>query len=308
MSFRQIHFVTFATLLKFKTITNNISINFKNMKRTNTLVIILTMMLLPGFVLTSYAQKSIQLKYNLKKGDKYASSMKMDQDIDMNVQDQSMTISQNMNFDFSYFVKDVKADSFDLSTTIDAISMKQTVMGMEIVYDSKDTSTYNNPVVGTKVSAEMNKLIGVAITSTMSKNGNVGSVDLGSIATNQVAGNIKSSFSQAVYPDHKIKVGESWTNDITTKGLAEMNMHMTYTLNKITRKQAEIGVKGTIDSPDASAKLKGTITGNMTVNRKTGWVIHSTFDQDFNMQMKQNGMSFPASISGSYEINSKKEK
>ena len=280
------------------------------MKRTNKFFMILAMMLLlPGFVLTSYAQKSIQLKYNLKKGDKYKSNMAMDQDISMNVQDQSMTISQDMNFEFSYLVKDVKADSFNLSTTIDAISMKQTVMGMEIVYDSKDTSTYNNPVVGTKVSDEMNKIIGVTVTTTISKNGNVGSVDLGSIETdNEIAGNMKSSFSQAVYPDHKIKVGESWTNDITTKGLAEMNMHMTYTLNKITRKQAEIGVKGTIDSPDTDAKLKGTITGNMTVDRKTGWVIHSTFDQDFDMQMEQNGMSFPASISGSYEINSEKQK
>lgn len=279
------------------------------MKRTNKLLMILAMMLLPGFLLTSFAQKSIQLKYNVKNGDRYKSNMTMDQDITMEVQGQSMVLNQSMNFDFSYLVSAVAADSFDLKTTIDAISMKQTVMGMEIVYDSKDTSTYNNPIVGTKVSDEMNKLIGVGITTTMSTNGNVGSVDLGSIDTDsQIAGNMKSSFSQAVYPDHKIKVGESWSNDISTKGLAEMNVHMTYTLNKVTRKQAEIGVSGTIDSPDADAKLKGTITGNMTVDRKTGWVIHSTFDQDFDLQMEQNGMSFPASVSGSYEINSEKEK
>ena len=279
------------------------------MKLTNKLFMILAMMLLPGFVLTSYAQKSIRLKYNVKNGDRYKSNMTMDQDITMDVQNQSMVINQAMNFDFSYIVTEVAADSFDLKTTIDAISMKQTVMGMEIVYDSKDTATYNNPVVGTKVSDEMNKLIGVGITTTMSTDGNVGKVDLGSIdSDNEIAGNMKSSFSQAVYPDHKIKVGESWTNVITTKGLAEMNIHMTYTLNKVTRKQAEIGVSGTIDSPDADAKLKGTITGNMTVNRKTGWVVHSTFDQDFDLQMEQNGMSFPASVSGSYEINSEKEK
>ena len=264
-------------------------------------------MMMPGFLMTSYAQKSIELKYNLKKGDKYKSTMTMSQDIDMEVQGQSMTITQKMDFEFDYTILDVKADSFDQQTIIKAIKMNQSVMGMDIVYDSKDSSTYNNSMVGTKISDEMNKLIDVAITTTVSNDGNVGKVDLGSIdADNDIAKNMKTSFSQAVYPDHKIKAGDTWTNDITTEGMAKMNMHMTYTLNKFTRKQAFIGVVGTIDSPDATTKLKGTLTGEMTVDRKTGWVVHSTFDQDFEMQMEQQGMSFPASISGSYEINSKK--
>ncbi len=279
------------------------------MKRTNKLLLIVALMMMPGFLMTSYAQKSIELKYNLNKGDKYKSTMTMSQDIDMEVQGQSMTITQKMDFEFDYTILDVQADSFDQQTIIKAIKMNQSVMGMDIVYDSKDSSTYNNSMVGTKISDEMNKLIDVAITTTISNDGNVGKIDLGSIdADNDIAKNMKTSFSQAVYPGHKIKVGDTWTNDITTEGMAKMNMHMTYTLNKFTRKQAFIGVVGTIDSPDATTKLKGTLTGEMTVDRKTGWVMHSTFDQDFEMQMEQQGMSFPASISGSYEINSEKQK
>ena len=278
------------------------------MKRTNKLLLVVAMLMMPGFLITSFAQKSIELKYNLKKGDKYQSTMSMNQDIDMEVQGQSMTITQKMDFEFDYKVLDVKADSFDQQTIIKAIKMNQSVMGMDIVYDSKDSSTYNNSMVGTKISDEMNKLIDVAITTTISNDGNVGKIDLGSIdADNDIAKNMKTSFSQAVYPNHKVKVGDTWTNDITTEGMAKMNMHMTYTLNKFTRKQAFIGVVGTIDSPDETTKLKGTITGEMTVDRKTGWVVHSTFDQDFEMQMEQQGMSFPASISGSYEINSEKQ-
>jgi len=277
------------------------------MKRTNKFLLIVAMMMLPGFIMTMYAQKSIELKYNLKKGSKYQSTMDMTQEVDMEVQGQTMVMNSEMNFEFDYTVTDVRADSFDLQTVITAMKMKQSVMGMDIIYDSKDTSTYNNPMVGTKISDEMNKLIGAAITTTNSVNGNVGKVDMGTLdKDNDMARNMKSSFSQATYPDHKVKVGDSWTNDITTTGMADMTMHMKYTLTKFNRKQAFINVEATIDSPDATAKLKGTMSGEMTVDRKTGWVVHSTFDQDFDMQMEQQGMSFPATISGSYEINSKK--
>ena len=277
------------------------------MKRTNKFLLVVAMMMLPGFIMTTYAQKAIELKYNLKKGSKYQSTMDMTQDVDMEVQGQSMVMNSEMNFEFDYTVTDVRADSFDLQTVINAIKMKQSVMGMDIIYDSKDTSTYNNPMVGTKISDEMNKLIGAAITTTNSVNGNVGKVDMGTLdKDNDIARNMKSSFSQATYPDHKVKVGDSWTNDITTTGMADMTMHMKYTLTKFNRKQAFINVEATIESPDVTAKLKGTMSGEMTVDRKTGWVVHSTFDQDFEMQMEQQGMSFPATISGSYEINSKK--
>ena len=259
--------------------------------------------------MTTYAQKAIMLKYNLKNGDQYTSTMAMNQEIDMEVQGQSMVINQDMNFEFGYAVSDVTADSFNLHTNISAIKMDQTVMGMDIKYDSKDTSTYNNATVGTKISDQMNKLIGQEIVSTTSNDGNVGTIDLGDLdSDNEVANNMKSSFSQAVYPNHKVKIGESWENDISTSGIAEMNMHLIYTLTKVTRKQAFIDVKGTIESPDATANLKGTISGEMTVDRKTGWVSHSTFDQDFELQMEQQGMSFPASISGTYEIHSQKVK
>jgi len=166
------------------------------MKRTNKLLLIVALMMMPGFLMTSYAQKSIELKYNLNKGDKYKSTMTMSQDIDMEVQGQSMTITQKMDFEFDYTILDVQADSFDQQTIIKAIKMNQSVMGMDIVYDSKDSSTYNNSMVGTKISDEMNKLIDVAITTTISNDGNVGKIDLGSIdADNDIAKNMKTSFS-----------------------------------------------------------------------------------------------------------------
>jgi hypothetical protein len=278
------------------------------MKRTNKLLIMVAIMMLPGFMFTTYAQKAIKLEYNLKKGDRYHSTMDMNQDIDMEVQGQTMTVSNKMGFEFSYMVSKVEADSFELKTTIDVVTMNQSVMGMDIVYDSRDSSTFNNAMVGTKISDEMNKLIGATITTTLSKNGNTGSVDLGALdKDNNIARNMKTSFSQAVYPDHKVKIGDSWNYDVNTSGITNMTMHMKYTLTKITRKQAFISVEGTIDSPDDSdSQLKGTLSGEMTVDRKTGWTTHSSFDQDFEMQMEQQGMSFPATISGSYEINSKK--
>jgi len=69
-----------------------------------------------------------------------------------------------------------------------------------------------------------------------------------------------------------------------------MTMHMKYTLTKFNRKQAFLSVEATIDSPHTTAKLKGTMSGEMTVDRKTGWVVHASFDQDFDMQMEQQGI------------------
>ena len=258
------------------------------------------------FSLETFAQKSVFLQYNLNAGDQYRHELNIENTIEMEVQGQSMTLDQESSFELVYLVTKVDKDSIFLQVVIEALKISQSVAGMEITYDSQDTTTYNSPVVGTKISDEMNKLIGEKITAVMDRFGNVGTVDMGTLKDKNITENFKNSFSGIIYPGKKVKVGESWENDVISGGVAEIKMHVVYTLASIKGKQAYIKFQGDLEGVDKSDELKGTASGEIVVNRKTGWMIKKESSEDYNMMMEQGGMSFPATVSGEYEITVKK--
>ena len=80
-----------------------------------------------------------------------------------------------------------------------------------------------------------------------------------------------------------------------------------YTLLKLTGKQATIGIAGTITSNTMDGeelKIEGTMKGEMLVDLQSGWLIESTLDQELVLDIEQNGMKFPATISGTTKTTS----
>ncbi len=271
------------------------------MKTKLNLLLVLSILIFSGSFNGVKAQKSIELKYNLKVGDQFTTVSEIEQTIQFEANGQKITLDQDMAFYMTSDIDSVKDNLITQRSTFNRIVMNQQIFGMEIKYDSDDTSTYNSPM-GTEFADQMNKLIDASVISVMNERGQVKEMDMSALGTAaEMPSTVTTGNNYAVYPDHKVKVGESWESELETQESTKMAVKMVYTLKKATRKEALLELKGDLsanmDNPDASGNLSGTITGTMTVDRKTGMVKESSIQMDMTMDVDQNGMSFPATVS-----------
>jgi len=247
---------------------------------------------------TTYAQKGVELRYNLSEGDTYKFVTEIDQDISFDAAGTTMTLDMAMTFDMTSVVKSIDGNKINKEITFDAIKMNQKIFGMELNYDSGDPETWTG--MGEKIAVEMNKLIGKNAQLLMDDKGNVEEMDLGEITDNDdLTNNLTSGNTYAVYPDGKVRVGESWEKDVNPLKESDMNVFMKYTLLKVNRKEAVIGLEGilkgnVIDGEEVN--LEGSTVGEMTIDVKTGMLITSTMDIELAIDLEQQGMKVPANI------------
>ncbi len=251
------------------------------------------------------AQKSIELKYNLNEGDTYIFVTDMEQDITFEAMGQTTTLDQVMSIQMTSLITGIEGDDIKQDFTFDKIKMNQSIFGMEIVYDSEDSSTFTG--MGGQIAAEMNKVIGSTIKVIMDDRGNIKDMDLSSFSDNSdLSNNLSSGNTYAVYPDGKVKVGDSWETDIKPLEDSEMKVHMSYTLLKVSRKEAVIGIEGTVSANEIQGqeiRLNGTTVGEMIVDTKTGMLINSVIDLELAMDLEQGGVKIPATIISTSETN-----
>ena len=142
--------------------------------------------------------------------------------------------------------------------------------------------------------------------------GNISAYDLSALLKDngKISGNIKSGSNYVIFPDHKVKVGDSWEADIKPMKTDNMKIHMKYTLKKLSGKKAIIGFDGTIAVNKIAGQnidMSGTQSGEVVVNRKTGWMTSSHMTQDIKMKVERNGMEIPTNISSNITSTSEKK-
>lgn len=268
------------------------------MKSKSNFVLVALALVMLVFSGSAYAQKSIELKYNLKSGDAYNFVTDMDQDVSFDANGMTMTLEQVMTFKMTSSVTKVEDKMIDQDYTFNAIKMNQKIFGMEIDYDSEDSATWTG--MAAQVATEMNKFIGKSAKIVMDEKGNIKELDISEITDNDdLANSITSGNIYAVYPEGKVKVGDSWETDINPIKDNDMNVHMKYTLLKFNRKQAIIGLEGTLSGNEIKGEqinLNGATIGEMIVNVKTGMLISSTMDIEIAMDIENQGMKIPANV------------
>ncbi len=277
--------------------------------------IILTF-LLSGLLSNAFGQKKIALKYKLHLGNAYSKNMKMNQDITFVANGQTVTLSQEMDMETTVTVQSINNDkTFTLVSHIDRIRMKQNIFGVEMFYDSQDSSTFSSGM-GKKMGEVLNKIIGTTYSMTFDRFGNEIKMNLNifiSSGNSNMVDNLNQTASYAVFPKKKIQIGDSWETDITPLNNLTMQVHTKYTLLKVKGKKAIIGFESIISSNDKAGgnasemNISGMQKGKMTINIKTGWLMKSTNDQEMKLDLNQKGMYIPAEISGTIEMTSKKK-
>jgi len=280
------------------------------MNKLKKMAMVGALILLPFLISNVNAQKKVKLSYNLQTGNSYITTIDLDQDIVFEANGQPMTLDQRIVFRTGSTIASQNADSTTINTTIDAVRMEQSIFGMEIIYDSEDTSTLANPMA-VEVGKAMEKVLGASIGTVIDKYGNVLHYDLGSLGENTDMGNnLSSGNSYIVFSNEKVAVGDTWEADITPMKNSDMKSHSKYTLNKISKKTVVIGVVSTITSNTVDGeemKMEGTISGEITVDRKSGWTLKSEMDMETELELEQNGMKFPATISGTILLESEQK-
>ncbi len=252
------------------------------------------------------AQKKIELEYNLKQGQLYDYQIEVDQDISFKANEQTMTLDQLMKFGTTAEVVHTSNDSISIQTTIEHIESRQGIFGMELIYISDDTTTHTG--MAAQMAMAMNQLIKASYTTSIDNKGNVIHMDFSQlVANNDVAGNLNTGNNFGLYPKRKVAVGDSWEQDLVPLEGSDMKTHATYTLKSFTGKKAVLGFEGVLRANDINGedmKLEGTQSGELIVDRKTGWLISSIIEQEVEMEMEKDGMKFPATISGTVSITS----
>jgi len=269
----------------------------------------IVIVLLPGLLMNILAQKSVTLKYDVKAGDKYEYKLEIDQDIVFDAGGQTMALDQLMNFRMTSNIDEKTGNEYIISTTVDAIKMTQSIFGMQITYDSEDPNSMQNPMAA-KIGEEMNNIIGSDYTMTMDEKGHVTNVDASDVSNDELINNISSGSNFAIYKEGSVSVGETWDGDVTPLDNSDMKVAMKYTLLKVSSKEALLGLNGTITAnsiDDQEMKMNGTMTGEMTVDVNTGWLIESVLNQEIELDIEQNGQKFPATISGTVTTTSEKK-
>lgn len=276
------------------------------------LFLFIAVILFLGFNNTASAQKSIELKYKLQVGDQFSNESNIEQTIQFEAMGQKVTLDQDMTFYMTANVDSVNGDLITQSTIIDHIVMDQQIFGMQIKYDSDDSTTFNSPM-GTEFADQMNKLIDAAMISVMTDKGQVKKMDLSALGdAGEMSSNLNTANNYALYPDQKVKVGDSWEIELEPLTTNKKGVKINYTLKKATRKEVVLTLEGVLSgnltNPEANGELEGTMKGEMTIDRKTGMVNTSNIQMDMTMEVEQNGMNFPAVVSSFIDTKIKKLK
>ncbi|MCH2214814.1 MAG: DUF6263 family protein [Flavobacteriales bacterium] len=123
-----------------------------------------------------------------------------------------------------------------------------------------------------------------------------------------------------IYPDKKVKVGDSWSKEqFVSVGLPIVST-ATYTLKSISDGVATIDVKGTfatdpnnstteLQGMEATQYFEGTRSGTMTIEVSTGWVTSGDLEDDIvgsmtfapNTQIPD-GMTIPIEVKNNIKI------
>lgn len=261
----------------------------------------LMLLLLMMSVSMAFSQKQISLKYKLNSGDKFEFKTEVAQEITFDANGTSMVMDMIVGTSMTSNVVSVEDGRIENNYVIDGLKLNQKVFGMEMNYDSDDSSTYNSGP-GAQIAKQVSSIIGKSIIMVMDEYGNIDSINMSSITENDdFTKGFQNGSYYAAFPEHKVKVGDSWEVDIKPMEDGEMLVHTTYTLAKVKKREVVITVIGSITGNTINGEeinMEGKTEGEMIVDRKTGMQISSTFDIDMSLEIEQQGMKIPATIMG----------
>ena len=273
------------------------------------------------------SSKFITLNFNPTVGKKYKHTVIIETTSNQEVMGQKVESKQNMTMYATYTITKSEEDK-EFTVIYDRIISQQSIIGKDYVIDTDapDTMTADNAKLQANI---FNALKGKAFTVVLGKDGSVKAVKGFEETINKVIAKvpskgpesdavvkmmksmfgdtfIKSMFTQAfkIFPDKKVSVNSSWNNTMNIKTIFGLQFDNTVILKSFDDKKATLSIQSIINAVGdmellgmkINADLKGTANGTTELERNTGMVLHSIFNQDIKGVIKMMGMEVPMSI------------
>jgi predicted secreted protein len=277
--------------------------------------------------ISAFAQKTYVLRQNYPTGYRYDFSITSDQIINQKIGGQDVHLTQNIGTDYTFDITEGHSGEKDVKVTYSKIFMKSVGMGNTMIFNSDDQdSTKKNPFSGLK---------GASFYMIVTPNGAIKSVAGIDIMLNKMAAKMTTDTSQVkqikdalskqfsaevvkqtmessfkIYPDRAVKIGDSWTVDTKMQMSMPIETITQYTLKEVKDGIAILSVKGTLVSKGnfeamgnkMETDLKGTNSGETSLDIKTGIVLNSHLRVELYGKMKSMGQDIDFEMQGINKI------
>lgn len=232
------------------------------------------------------ANDSILLRFKPQVGKTMTCQMKSTQIMNMSVQGQSISNSQNIESKLEMTPTRSNADSIFCEAKMKSMKLSQSTMGMTMTFDSEHPEQTSPMLAG--ATKAFQDAIDKEMEIVFDPMGNTLLMPADNIPT-----------LSAIYSEGPVSVGSQWTSNNTQSiSGTEMAMTTTYTVTKITKKETTVSIEAVIKSDLAN----GNNTGSMVIDNATGLVKRSTIKTNLNMTISEQGLSIPTTVTGTTTI------
>lgn len=264
---------------------------------------------------TKSSTASKMLKFDFEKGGGYDYEMilNMDQEV----------MGQKIKMDLtSYYSMDVTGDDGQnktISTTYDRFKMSMDIGGMNIEVDSDEPfpnlgkgdekegmqmlNRFMGAIKGRKFSMKVNpegKILEISGFNGMAES-IADSLGLGDEQRQEVIKKFDERFNEQsvkeqferfwyIFPNKKVKVGDSWEKNSISTGMTAGNYQSKYTVKEIEGDMVTLEEDTKIEGSQDKVDLDGKVKGTLIVDSKSGLVVSA--NQDLKITASGNGMSF----------------
>ena len=243
--------------------------------------------------LSFMAKDGITLRLRPEQGKTYTLTSKANMMMMMEMQGQTMNMSQNMETRQTFTAKETSDTKSTFETQIDAMKMTISQMGMKLEYDSEHPEKASPMLAGQ--TQEIEKHLKKPASITYNALGYV--IDSIELEMSQLGAAIVE------LPEEELTVGSTWTfNKKQEVSGSEINSKMTYTVTAISKKSVDVTVSGTVESNANSGEMSGTYSGTASIHPQTGLVIQSSTKSNISMTVSEQGMNIPMTIVGTTTV------
>ena len=301
-----------------------------------------------GFVfllllVTSCEAKKERLELNLTKGETYTQQMASSMSILQTINGQEVKTNMSVHGNMTYKVIDIQNSVYEIEVRYESLALKMSMPGGTMEFSSEKNDA--NDILSTLLGVMKNKPFLVKMTKTGKVN-EVKNIEnlfsdmfiktptLNEMQQQQIRQQLMQAYGEqafkgnlemcsAIFPDSTVTKGDKWVIKTKLESGMAANMETSYELKETEDTFYIISGISKIVTADKDAYIQsngmplkydmtGTMTSEIKINRKTGWVIESKTSQTIQgtAQIKDNpqmpgGMSIPMTMNNEMTVTEK---
>jgi hypothetical protein len=266
-----------------------------------------------------------ELKLQLKAGDQYKLTVDYDQQVSQEMMGQKVEVLSRTKTEYLYEFVSQTAQQTTIYLTYTHLYLHMDLAGMQTVtFDSKNPETSSPELAG------MKDLLNRKLTVTYNNQGKVldikGFEGIASSGSEVFQGGeeaskqgIKQIIEQITgfYPGKTVNVGDTWASEQSGEmaNIMQATSKINYSYKGKQGNNQALDVKGSVQLTPLSNQpalqgaqfnLKGTYTGQATMDASTGMIVDHPYEQNISGNIEVQGMSIPFNLVGKGRIYSQK--